>query len=739
MQTISVPLTRDLVLAGGGHAHAVFLRMWAMKPLSGVRVTVINPDPVAPYTGMLPGVVAGHYSREEADLDIWRLARCAGASLVLDRVTGLDPDAHLIQLENRPPLSYDVASLNIGITTPKTVMQGAEHVHPVKPMSRFLDSWDGFLNSDLVGNGPVRLAVIGAGAGGVELSLALHHRLTRETGQTPDITLIEQSDVVLSGATSSLRHRLLTELRDRNIKVLIGRSVKVATASDLTLDDGSSVPSDFTVSAAGAQPADWLHETGLALNANGYVRVDRSFRSLSHPDLYAVGDIAHFESSPRPKAGVYAVRAGKVLHDNLTSVLKGDPPRPHKPQSDYLKMISLGDKRAVGERGGFSVSGGWVWQWKNWIDQRFMARHNDLSPMTFIPPDQGEVADGVDAWQDQAPLCAGCGSKLAQAPLDLALQTINPPRRSDVLTGPGDDAAVLTWGETAQQVLTTDHFRAFTDDTYVLGQIAANHALGDIWAMGAKPQGLLVSVILPAMSDKLHECTIQGLMAGVQSVCDSMGADILGGHTSQGAELTIGISATGLIKDKAITQSGLKPGDALIMTKPIGTGVALAAEMRGLASGPVLAKAYASMQRLSAKAAEILSPHAHAMTDVTGFGLAGHLVRMCQASGVSAELSLSAIPVLSGVQALSERGIQSSIVPSNKSVEAVMKTDPEVASSPVRDLLFDPQTAGGLLAGVDRGQAADLILRLQAVGHDARIIGQVRDSHDLDYTLFVKA
>jgi selenide,water dikinase len=284
---------------------------------------------------------------------------------------------------------------------------------------------------------------------------------------------------------------------------------------------------------------------------------------------------------------------------------------------------------------------------------------------------------------------------------------------------PGDDAAVLRTGG-VRQVITTDHLRAVTADPVLMTRIAAIHALGDIWAMGATPQAATVSLILPRLSPVLQARTLAEIMATADEVMAEAGAAIAGGHTSLGEELTIGFTLTGLCERDPVTLAGAQAGDVLILTKPLGSGVILAAEMRGLADGADVAACHASMVQPQAQASAILST-AHAMTDVTGFGLAGHLAGICDASGVGAVIELAAVPLLPGAKALAEKGVRSSLWPDNRAGAGTVFG----AAGPVGDLLFDPQTCGGLLAAVPPDQAETTLRALTEAGYRAAIIGEL--------------
>jgi selenide,water dikinase len=278
---------------------------------------------------------------------------------------------------------------------------------------------------------------------------------------------------------------------------------------------------------------------------------------------------------------------------------------------------------------------------------------------------------------------------------------------------------LLTTGGT-QQVLTTDHLRSFIADPVLMTRIAAHHALGDIWAMGAKPQAATANLILPRLSDALMRRTLQEIMTTAREVMSDAGAEIVGGHSSLGDELTIGFSLTGLCDHPPITLSGARPGDILILTKPLGSGVLMAADMQGHAAGEWISQALDLMTQSQSRAADILAS-AHAMTDVTGFGLAGHLKGLCDASGTGAALRLDAIPLMPGALELAGLGIRSTLYSQNRAAFA------DWPETPRAQLVFDPQTAGGLLAAVAAGDAAKILDMLKESGYSAAIIGTVTD------------
>jgi selenide,water dikinase len=713
MQTL--PQTRDLVLIGGGHAHALALLDWAMSPLPGARLTVIDPNPTAPYTGMLPGHIAGHYARADLEMNLVALARHAGARLILGRAQGLDPQTRQVLVPGRPPVAYDVASVDIGITSDLPGLPGfSDHAIAAKPLGGYSERWARFVARVDAGQAAPRIAILGAGVAGVELALAMDHRLAHVPGR--QITLVER-DIALPHLGRGARGRLLALLAARGIALVEGQPPQVIDAEGVTLAGGARIEAAFTLGATGSRPQEWLQDTGLNLT-DGFIAIDKTLRSVSHPEVFAVGDCAHMGWAPRPKAGVFAVRQAPVLAHNLRAALSGAPLQNYAPQRDYLKLISLGGKAALADKWGLPLAGRWLWFVKNRIDQKFMRKFHTLPAMPQ-PPVPAPHALGLLEALGEKPMCGGCGSKVGPDALRRALAGIDAPGTAEV--GIGDDAAILTIGGT-RQVLATDHLRAVTEDPWLMARIATVHALGDIWAMGAEPQAALVTLILPRQSETLQSRTLSEVMAGVAQELTAAGASLVGGHTTQGAELTIGLTVTGIARNAPRTKSGAQPGDALIVTKPIGSGTLLAAEMVKQAPGRAIAALWPYLTQSQGEAARLLAPQAHALTDVTGFGLAGHLDEMLRASGVSAKIDLAALPLFDGAEALAERGVASTLAPANRAALVGRISAPHNARAA---LLFDPQTAGGLLAAVPADQADTLLTALTAAGYTAARIGTI--------------
>lgn len=687
-----------------------------MNPLPGVRLTVINPKPTAPYTGMLPGYVAGHYAKDEVEIDLIRLARLAGARIILDMATGLDRASKECLTGSGRRIRYDFASIDVGITAQASDIEGFDaHAIAVKPMDRFASAWDQFLQEADAGRTAPNVAILGGGIGGAEIALAIAHRLGKK--QHPNVTIVEAQDL-LGTQRPGLARKMRSAIEQAGITISQGMAIRCVKEDRVILSDGTEIPSNLTIGATGARAQVWLADTGLDLQ-DGYVCVGPTLQSTNDPDILAVGDCAHLTFAPRPKAGVFAVRAASVLYSNLVALLSGKQMHSFRPQRDFLKIVSLGRKTAIAEKWGLGISGDHIWQWKDRIDHKFMTQFLDLQPMP-APALPNRRANGMEEALGEKPLCGGCGAKVSSQSLTDTLQALKPVQRPDVLNTAGDDAAILAGPDGQMQVLSTDHLRSFTNDPALMGRLATIHALGDIWAMGARPQAATVSLTIPPMSLALQNNVLNEIMNAVSACLSEVGTALVGGHTSKGAELSIGLTVTGLT-DRPITNAGAQAGDVLILTKPVGTGTILAAEMQGMARGAVVAEAYQQMSVGSDAASVILSGVANSMTDVTGFGLAGHINNISKASNKHTLIDISSIPFMTGAVELAACGIRSSLFSDN------VQTAPHLLSlNDARTaLLFDPQTCGGLLAAVPEASADEALARLVAAGSSPAIIGRV--------------
>jgi selenide,water dikinase len=752
MQAPEQPILRDLVLVGGGHSHVVALRMFAMRPEPGLRITLICTDIDTPYSGMLPGHISGHYSFDEVHIDLGRLAAFAGARFIHGEVIGLDRAHQRVLLRDRPSMPYDLLSINTGSTPKLRQVDGARaNTVPVKPIAHFNQRWLQLLDRVRELHSRFTIAVVGGGAGGVELALSMQYRLRNELqklGRNPELlrfVLLTASDTLLPTHNPSVRERFARILRERHVAVHTRAEVTQVSPGCLHTQDGRTFDADETMWVTQAGGPAWLQSTGLALDEDGFIQVNPQLQALGDPKIFAAGDVASFTARPLEKAGVFAVRMGPPLAKNLRLSLRGQPLVAYQPQQQWLALISTGDRYAVASRGALGFAGAWVWTWKDWIDRRFMRRFTELPAMADAGPATAAPASGLTLSAEEsqqaisaiAMRCGGCGAKVGASILSRALGQLQPVQRDDVLIGlhAPDDAAVVRVPPGKAMVHTVDFFRSFIDDPYLFGQIAANHALGDIFAMGAEPQSATaIATVPPGLEAKIEDLLLQ-MMTGAVEVLNAAGCSLVGGHTGEGRELALGFAINGLIDeqmDGVMRKGGMRPGDVLLLTKSIGTGTLFAAHARHAAKGRWIAAALQSMVLSNQAGAQILRAHgATACTDLTGFGLLGHLVEMTRPSGVDAELQLSALPLLDGAVECVEAGIVSSLQPANVRLRRALRNAEDFVKDPRYPLLFDPQTAGGLLASVPADQASACIRALKAAGYaQTAAIGRIRGASD---------
>ena len=366
---------KRLLLVGGGHAHIEVLRAFAEQPVGGWEITLVSPFARQLYSGMVPGVVAGHYALDECAIDLAALAQRAGAAFRLTSAALIDPSRREAALADSTSATYDLLSMNIGALVHSGGVRGIEqHAIAIRPLETALDAWAKV--RERARRGAVRsITLVGAGAAGVELALAMEHCLRGDLGpDAPHVRVISDAEP-LGQIASGARTSLLRATRERGIGMHAGHAVKEVGADFVQLEGGVQFASDATFWTTGPAAPDLARDSGFATDARGYLVTDSFLRSESHPEVFGVGDCATQRGRERPKAGVFAVRAAPLLAANLRAAMTGAELLPHKTSRRYLALISMGEREAVGFWNGFSWRGKWAWRWKDRIDRRFVARY----------------------------------------------------------------------------------------------------------------------------------------------------------------------------------------------------------------------------------------------------------------------------------------------------------------------------------------------------------------------------
>ena len=364
-----------LLLIGGGHSHVEVIRRFGLNPEPGVAVTLVSPDRHTAYSGMLPGYIAGHYRFEDCHIDLETLCRSAGVTRVAAAVTGIDLQRRIARCADGAEHAFDVVAIDSGSTPVIAGIPGAaQHGMPVKPVPAFLDYWTTLRAAARNAPSDLRIVIVGAGAGGVELTLAMHNRIRGDNGRA-QFTVISDGPTLLAAHPAGVQRRFSAVLRERGITLRLNAPVQTATADSLVLGSGEVLRADHVIWVTGAAAPAWPRECGLLTDAASFIVVNAHLQSPSHDCVFATGDIAAMPSTPRPKSGVYAVRQGPPLTENLRRALRGGTLLEYHPQRRALALISTGDPYAVASYGRLAFGGAWVWRWKDYIDTAFMQRY----------------------------------------------------------------------------------------------------------------------------------------------------------------------------------------------------------------------------------------------------------------------------------------------------------------------------------------------------------------------------
>jgi selenide,water dikinase len=626
-----------------------------------------------------------------------------------------------------------------------------QHALPTRPISGFVHRVGRFIERARRGAAgrPLQVVVVGAGAGGVEVAFALNQRLRGE-GVRAEVTLVHGGPRVLPGYPNRLVAKIEAVAERQGIRVRCGTRVVGASASHVQIGhvqishiqvshgetDGEDLPYDLLVWVTGAVAHPLWRDSGLPTDDRGFVWTRETLQVEGYDNLFAVGDCATLRRHPEtPKAGVYAVRQGPYLIDNLRATLAGHRLRRYRPQSDFLTLLNLGDGRAVGGKWGWAAEGRWVMRLKDRIDRRFMRKFQVLQGDGALTEDF--AAETMDMGEM---LCGGCAAKVGQSVLERALGRIGPvtpdPTVVMGLEVPDDASAVRLPGGDVM-VTSLDAFRAFTDDPYLVGKVGAANAASDLLAKGVTPRYALALVALPqdAAPEDNEEMLVE-VLVGARETLDHLNITLLGGHTMTTPELVVGFTIDGLASlegkgDGLLRIDGLKPGQRLILTKALGTGVLFHADMQGQARGPWIERAFQSMARTNDQAARVaVEMGATTATDITGFGVIGHLGEMARASGCSAVVDVAALPAIDGAIELMSLGLRSTFHPENERMKRGIIIRPAAQEHPKLDLLFDPQTSGGLLFGIAPERVDETIAALQQAGDLAVVIGEAVPARD---------
>ncbi len=674
-----------------------------LKPAG--MITLVSKESTTIYSGMFPGLIAGKYKIDEILIDLRRLASKAGVSFLMAEIEGINTKKKKLLLAGRPEISYSSLSLNIGTETninPKTVNAKEENLAcPIKPFSKSL-KW--ISDQDIYKDdySAIPFVIVGAGFAGIEIAFSLRKRWPKRT-----IQLKVKSD-------KKLPKNIIKSLKIQNIQIIEN-------------DPSNYLPK---LLCTGNKAYDWIRKSNLPLDNHGRIFTKKTLQILNHPELFAVGDCGVIQHNNRPASGVWAVRSSIPLAKNLEATRKSLIMNEWKPQKRAIQILDINssknDSRAFLSWGGLIIGPHKIFsKYKELIDKNFISRFdlaNKLVPDMFP--------------QNEMIKCRGCAAKLAYMPLNKALKQLNS---SEYFSDDSIDIAQLISGKTLIQ--SVDGFPSLISDPWLNGRLLAFHSCSDIWACGGSVLSAQAVVKIPSLSNDLQQELLFQVLEGINSALNLQGAKLIGGHTLESIktpeepfsiEIESSLTVNGIVEDKKNfwSKGGMKKGDQILISRPLGTGVIFSAFMNGQVQPFVLDSVLKEMNKSQHEIVNYIiylqniNPYSNiisACTDITGFGLLGHLAEMLKATNnnqikmnlepMKIILDLDKIPVFYGVKELLDKGFESTFSPSNKIFFKKIYSDKNLgielrskefsSDSPLYNrmlkVLLDPQTCGPLV------------------------------------------
>ena len=678
----------SLVLVGAGHSNIALIRRFAMDPLEGVRLVVINPESTAPYSGMLPGFLAGQYIADELFIDVAALCKQAGARFIRGSLERVDTASKMLLIRHQAfpnvrelYIPYDYAVLNTGAAPADSFPSthaGCYYVKPIRELLIDLPRID-----ERMRRGNRSMVIAGGGAAGIELAFAFRARY----GSDATITLVSRRSIDHDNALSAGASVIRRALEEKRITLIESVEVTEAVVGEVRLSDGRSVAAYVVCVATPVRAPSWIEQSGLA-GKDGFLNVNAELQVDDYEGLYASGDIVNLPSS-RGRSGVMAVRAGQYLAKALVQKIQGRHVSPFRPQRHWLTLLNLGDGEAIAVRGSLAYKGASLFKLKDRIDQKFMAR--------FKPRKMSSA---------EAMRCEGCAAKL---PGDML---------TSVFGQQFEDGAITTQ-QGVSRIRSIDALTHLVDDPYLIGALAMRHAVSDVWAMGASPTTALTLIAVErALSQHIEASDFVQAQAGLQDAAHAYGVEIVGGHSLSLNQPMIAVEVEGECA-RPVRKNSVMAGDELWITGPVGSGILFSALASGLTIGASIDQWVTTALKSLFEASQIAAREGvHAMTDVTGFGLAGHLREMLSWNNLGIQWA-EKIVTFSGVDECIARGIQSTAYVDN------VRYAQQIGHKAPSAVVFDPQTCGPLLIAASPGIAKRVVHIWEEAGLSPQQIGVV--------------
>ena len=684
-----IPINNDLVLIGGGHSHIMLMMELSKKPIQGNRITLISKEIDTPYSGMIPGFIEGIYTWRETHIDLYKLCFKLNIRFIHSEVLEISAINKEIILKNRPKIKFDVLSINTGIqSSNKTIKVAHKYCVPVKPISKLSNN---FLTEIKTNN---NIAFIGGGPASVELALGLRKRF-KNTKSNLKISIITGKNGLLSSFPNKTRKAAKQTLQNAQIDVIEKVEVIEVQKDTLILSDKTKLKIDKSILSTNGMAPEWIKKSDIILNRNNFIIVNNKFQT-NYNYVFAAGDIVDFNNQNLSKSGVYAVKSGKPLARSIRGFIQKKIPVPYKFNKNYLSIIGLSNGLAIATKYNFTFTSRFSFLLKKLIDQKFVKKFNDLNQdNNYIFRNLFKVFNviiqnnkNIPSYQMQ---CRGCAAKVDFNSLKTTLS-------KEIITTSEDAININNYPKLYQSV---DMISSIVSDPYLLGKIAANHAISDIIAVNSKLISALMILQLPFSNSEINSRDLEQVTSGATEVLKLANCSISGGHTMIGKDKdpVIGFSVIG--EKKSVnnkTLSKLKVNDILILTERIGSGIIFAGINNDIIDSYYQIEVLNQMSQGNINFSKISDRlKILSMTDITGFGLANHLLNLIKRDVGKTGLTIypDKIPIFNGVTEALSKNVRSSLFEKNfNTAQKELVYDREIKL--IDEILYDPQTVGGL-------------------------------------------
>ncbi len=674
-------IKKDLVLIGAGHANIEVIKYIGKLKLEGLRITLISNNYCTTYSGMVPGYIEGVYNWNEINIDLIKLSIQFNVNVIIGEILEISAKENRIFLKKRPPVEFDYLSINLGIVSNiKNIYGAKENAFFLKPISEIKNTVFSILKSQ-----SKNIVIVGGGAAGVEVSLALKERFNKSKIKK-NIILISKNSTLMQNYPVDVSNSLKNELIKKNINIILNSNVTRINKTEVEINGSSKLKSSCTILATDAQAPEIVKKSDLKVSKKGFISVSDTLQTKNHLNIFAVGDIADIDNQKLVKAGVYAVRQADTLKRNLERIYKNKKLVKFVPQEAYLSIVGITNGKALANKYFLTLKGSALWSLKKYIDKKFIKKYTDFSNNSVLNTDNKSKEPSEYAMQ-----CGGCGSKIPQTILEKIFI-------KNFREGSFDSNEIK--GE-KNLVHTIDIISSVIDDLYLLGRIAAKHSLNDLIASNSNLISAQMMLGIPLALSKIQERDIYQLKEGANTIFNELGKKISGGHSYslEEGKCTIGFSLIGkrnpILKKEKKSKEKLK----IYMTGKIGTALVMAGIKNKIIPGEFYNEVINEMTASNLLIYQLFKKHKiRNITDISGFGLVSHLKNLLLRNKVfkGANIYLDKVLMLEGAKLAMENDLTSSLTYSNK--DSINNTLHIIANDKkYLNILFDPQTAGGFL------------------------------------------